>query len=71
METKVDDMITSDEDDIDNRSYYELYVDSVEAAMSGGNFDKDEDGNIKTTINIVGGNIAELIEGKKYIIIKT
>ena len=46
METKVDDMITSDNDDTDN-SYYELYVDAV---MSGGNFDKDEDGNIKTDI---------------------
>ena len=26
METKVDDMIISDNDDIDNKSYYELYV---------------------------------------------
>ena len=70
METKVDDMIISDNDDIDNKSYYELYVDSVNAAMSGGNFDKDEDGNIKTTINIVGGNIAELIEGKNTLSLK-
>lgn len=70
METKVDDMITSDDDNVDNTSYYELYVDSVEAAMSGGNFDKDEDGNIKTTINIVGGNIAELIEGKNTLSLK-
>lgn len=70
METKVDDMITSDDDDIDNKSYYELYVDSVDAAMRGGNFDKDEDGNIKTTINIVGGNIAELIEGKNTLSLK-
>ena len=70
METKVDDMIISDNDDIDNKSYYELYVDSVNAAKSGGNFDKDEDGNIKTTINIVGGNIAELIEGKNKLSLK-
>ena len=70
METKVDDMITSDDYDVDNRSYYELYVDSVDAAMSGGNFDKDEEGNIKTTINIVGGNIAELIEGKNTLSLK-
>ena len=70
METKVDDMIISDNDDIDNKSYYELYVDSVDAAMSGGIFNKDEDGNLKTTVNIVGGNIEKLLEGKNTLSLK-
>ena len=70
METKVDDMIISDNDDIDNNSYYELYVDSVDAAMSGGIFNKDEDGNLKTTVNIVGGNIEKLLEGKNTLSLK-
>ncbi|MEI3234103.1 MAG: DUF5643 domain-containing protein [Intestinibacter bartlettii] len=70
METKVDDMITSDNDDIDNKNYYELYVDSVDAAMSGGIFNKDEDGNLKTTVNIVGGNIEKLLEGKNTLSLK-
>ena len=70
METKVDDIITSDNDDTDNKNYYELYVDSVNAAMSGGIFDKDEDGNLKTTVNIVGGNIEKLLEGKNTLSLK-
>lgn len=70
METKVDDIITSDNDDTDNKNYYELYVDSVDAAMSGGIFNKDEDGNLKTTVNIVGGNIEKLLEGKNTLSLK-
>ncbi|MBU5336336.1 DUF5643 domain-containing protein [Intestinibacter bartlettii] len=61
METKIGDMVA---DDTDEGNYYELYVDSIEASMSGGIFYKDEDGIIKTTVNVVGSDVENILEGK-------
>ncbi|WP_455541925.1 DUF5643 domain-containing protein [Intestinibacter sp.] len=68
MNTKIDDMAS---DYSDGGNYYELYVDSkIEAAMNGGIFNKNEDGEVKANVKIVGSNVENLLDGNENLELK-